>query len=134
MNLLTLHKQYLIYKLYIFSAVDVTSIVMTQSFPPLNAVGNRVSLTCETDSANPAPQIEWRMGSEKIYNGETFSILWSDLPGLYNADYQTSTLSFIAMQPYSGYTFECSVLNRSLSDSSVLYLKCESNMHCLTTS
>ena len=114
------------------SAVDVTRINMTQSLPPLVAQGSRVKLTCETDSANPTPQIEWRKGSDKIYNGETFSISSSDLPGLYNADYQTSTLSFIASQQHSGYTFECSVLDHSLIDSSVLYLKCKYKLQSFT--
>ena len=58
--------------------------------------GGITEVSCETDSANPTPHIQWKVGSAVIEDNDLGFITTSLVKGDHNAMYRTSTLRYAA--------------------------------------
>ena len=103
---------------------------MTQGLAGFLHPGDRASLTCETDSANPPPHIDWTCDGRLLSHSSHVTIATSTLSGQYNASYTVSTLQFtvldtrVAPVGYEGQRYQCSIQGQEeLSQTDTLYLK-----------
>ena len=99
---------------------------MDRKFDIKTEPGTQVEAVCETDTANPAPTIQWKRNGIMISNDDLVTITNTEIPGDYNANYSRSTLSLIATAEDIGAEFYCVLLDQSLSSSKTHFrLKCK---------
>ena len=109
-----------------FVPVNASSISKTKS--PSNALSldSPVEFTCETDSANPTAQIEWRVGEEQTVNNRLYEVTTQEVEGYFNAYKRRSTLKFTAKEYHNGVSVHCSISDQMhISEMSVLWVSCK---------
>lgn len=85
---------------------------MTQQLPKVPVpAGSNVSISCETDTANPLPIIEWSRNAAIVVETETYSVSESDREGEYNGKILISTLSFIVTHVDQEMEFSCGIMD-----------------------
>ena len=95
-----------------FIAVPPSELKMLQQFRSPVERGRTVQAICQTDSANPTPNIHWRKNNEIITNHMNSLIITTrEKPGDYNANYISSTLTVIASTENDQAEFSCVIID-----------------------
>ena len=82
---------------------------MTTRFPPVIMRDSMatLTLTCETDSSNPATEIQWRRNAELLNNSDVYSIKNMIIEGDFNATRSISSLYLKAAAANDQDKFTC---------------------------
>ena len=106
-------ESYLFVKLYnciviLYITVPPESVSVSESPPGPVRFGTTKSLTCSTDSANPAAQITWTRDGIMATDTVTTDVT----NGKYNAFILTSTISIITTRQHNEKIYRCKVKHK----------------------